>query len=153
MILLKRNVSEDGDRLERDYMRNHFDFCLANKQELAKQIYNAKHDKGASANGGGCSGISKPTERDAMYNLKAIKEVKLFDFYVVRWPQRMMNVIEYTRLYFNDKPDGVIYKARYIDKEDWNKTCDRLNISKTNYYRRVCKILTVARNRWGELKK
>ena len=66
--------------------------------------------------------------------------------------KRMLKVIEYTRYYFNDKKDGVIYRARYIDKEDWNDTCDRLNISKTNYYKRVNKILNVARRYWRELK-
>lgn len=126
-------------------MRNFWEFCIRHEHEILQEIKNAKDDPGAKNSVGGHSGISKPTEIIAIRDLTlVVKKIKIYNVFVVKYPQRVIDTIRYVRASVNlNRKLGDIYQARYIDEEKWRETCKRLNISQQTYNERVWKIINM----------
>lgn len=123
-------------------MRSFWLYCITHELEIIREINNAINDPGPKSESCGRSGISNPTEAIAIRHMTVVvKEVKINDFYVVRYPQDVIRTIRYIRACVNLNEElGAIYRARFIDKEKWNVTCERLHISGETYNRRLKKI-------------
>lgn len=124
-------------------MRSFWEFCILHEHEILQEIKNAIDDPGPKT-GGGRSGISKPTEVIAMRNLTTvIREIKVNGF-VVGYPQNVIKAIRYVRARVNlNKQLGPVYQARFMYRESWEDTCERLKISQETYNKRLWKIVNM----------
>lgn len=125
-------------------MRSFWVFCILHEHEILQQIKNAIDDPGPRTNGGGHSGISRPTENLALRRLTTVvKEIEV-DGYKIEYPQTVIKVIWYVRARINlNEYLGTIYQARFIYKETWRETCGRLHISQETYNKRIRKIVNM----------
>lgn len=125
-------------------MRTFWEFCILNEHEILQEINNQMIDDGEKTFSGGHSGISKPTEIKAIRNLTKVIRVVEIKGVVIKWPKNIIYAIRYVRACVNlNKELGAIYRARFIYREKWQDTCERLGITSTTYNKRVWKIVNM----------
>lgn len=121
--------------------RKLLEFCMRNEQKLKREVDLAMQD--VKRDGGRKSGISRPTEAQALFNLTYTIEEILIDKYVlVPWPQKMLKLISYIKEHFNRRPEGEIYKHRYILKCKGADYYENDRNKRYFYYKSVDKIVS-----------
>lgn len=91
------------------------EFCMRNEEKIKHEVYLAMQD--VKRDGGRKSGISRPTEAQALFHLTyTIEEILIDKYVVVPLPQKMLKLISYIKEHFNRFPEGEIYRQKYILK-------------------------------------
>lgn len=133
-------------------LRETLDYCMLHEHDLVKAIYEKKNDRG-NRSGGRKTGISRPTENQALWLIASVGPVLVNDYFLVEEPERTLNAIRYTKAHYNVQDKyGIIYKARYIDGETWQDTCDAMHLASSTYYDRVNTIIGYAADVWERIK-
>lgn len=122
------------------------EFVLMHTEDIRAEIVEAKLD-GRGHTGGGGTGHSKVGDPTAIRALKNLTELPVVhvqygpvlygkrESMAIRRPEKWLRVAEQTAKYYLGNPRmAEFYKRRYVDGEDWRKTCSDLNIRKSLYY-------------------
>lgn len=89
------------------------EYSMRNESKIKRAVKMAKMD--VQRDGGRKSGISRPTEAQALFNLTyTIEEILIDGYILVRKPEMVLRLIKYIKEYCNLRPEGEIYKHRYI---------------------------------------
>ena len=104
------------------------------ENDIRAAIYAARNDRprGEKLIGGGKYGGS-PTENQAIANITPLKSVTLPNGFILRQPEKWINVIESTYDYFSDKLMRDAFQRGSHGQRYWH-ICEELHISKSSFY-------------------
>lgn len=127
------------------------EYCLKNEKKIRMAIEWAKED--AKKKGSGRkSGISRPTEAQAIFNICFQPASVLIDDYIlIRKPTTVLLLVSTIKGHFNQRPEGMVYRSRYIKKEKWTAYCGDNKERKYHYYKSVHTILKYGIQLAGDL--
>lgn len=114
-----------------EYMRK-IDFVFYNEREIREAVLDARegNEKRGAKNK---NHVSDPTAAKAIRSVMPLKSVRVRGVSLA-WPEHWLKVVD--AVYAWCKGDRLIVaKNRYINNEDYRRTCIKLSISRTQYYR------------------
>ena len=104
------------------------------EKEIRAAIYAARNDRPRREKlpGGGKFGGS-PTENEAIAHMTPLRSVTLPNGFVLRRPEKWVEVIDSTYSYFNDNAMRAAFQRGSQGERYWH-ICDELHISKSSFY-------------------
>ena len=108
------------------------DFVFYHEHDIREAVRDARAGSRPQEGLRGKNHISNPTEAQAIRNVSPIRRVKVCGEYLV-WPERWLEVVDAVYLWCDETHRNVA-RDRY-SKKDYRRTCMRLCISRTQYYR------------------
>lgn len=130
--------------------REFIEFCFKNEAKIKKGIVEYRLDPNIPRSIGHGSGISKPTEIQAINNVTPIKSI-LLDGATVPYPELWLRVVYLVKAHFNYKQGGTLYWLRYHEKYTRSETLLTMKISKTRYHQLIIEIIDYAISKALEL--
>lgn len=134
--------------MDKDYWerRKFIEFCFANEAEIVRACWEKRLDPNIPKSIGHGSGISKPTE------MQAIKNSLPLDFVTVKktaiyTPELWLRLVTITKAEYNYKQGGILYKLKYQQDFLRAKVMKEMKISKTRYHQLIIEIINFAMNK------
>lgn len=129
--------------------REFIEFCFRRETKIKQAIIEKRLDPNLPRSVGHGSGISKPTEIQAMNNLTPLAEVAV-DGVRIWLPDLWLVVVALTKAHYNYKQGGELYALRYREtkenEEDITRkdVLEKMKISKTRYHQLIIEIIDYA---------
>lgn len=127
-------------------------FCFRNETSIKRAIWESKLDNATPKCPGHGSGISKPTEIQAMKNLQPIYSVTVLGE-TIYYPEKWVRLISMTKAKFNHTVQGVIYHTEFQLNLAWRERkkkreeiMRKLNLERSRYYELRSGIVDYAEN-------
>lgn len=131
--------------MEKEYWerRKLIEFCFKNENDIRLAIYEKRNDPNRPKSIGHGSGISKPTEIEAINRATPLEWV-IVDNVRIYYPELWLKTIAIVKAHYNFKQHGTLYKLRYQSKFIRSKTIKKMEISKTRYHQLIIEIIDYA---------
>lgn len=123
--------------------RDFIEFCFKNELKIKLAIVEKKLDPNKPKSAGHGSGISKPTEIQAINNVMPIKAV-VVDNTTIPLPELWLRLIIIVKSHYNYMQSGTLYWLRYHKEKHRADILSVMNISKTRYHQLIIEIVDYA---------
>ena len=132
--------------MDKEYWKRRafIEFCFRRETKIKRAIIEKRLDPNIQRSVGHGSGISKPTEIQAINNLTPLAEVSV-DGVTIKTPDLWLLVVALTKAHYNYKQGGKLYDLRYRNEKYTRKDIlDEMKISKTRYHQLIIEIIDYA---------
>lgn len=127
--------------------REFIEFCFRREGKIKRAIYEKRNDPNRPLSAGHGSGISKPTEIEAINRAMPLLCVTV-DGKNIPYPEAWVRAIAYVKAHYNYRQGGILYKLRYNNIPDLTRAeiMQKMGISKTRYHQLIIEIIDFAMN-------
>ena len=124
--------------------REFIEFCFRNEAKIKRAINEKRLDPNLPKSIGHGSGISKPTEIQAINNITPLDFV-VVDGTTVYTPELWLLVVVLVKEHYNYRQGGLLYCLRYQTEDSKRKDIlDEMKISRTRYHQLIIEIVDFA---------
>lgn len=135
-----------------EFVLSHFTAIrIAVNEQRLESCGNGGHTGG---NGTGHMRVSDPTAIQAIRAISALPYVEIpfgpivagrRETWELKRPEKWLSVVEaVSDYYLHNERMKAFYESRYINNDDWHRTCKKLNLTRASYYAMRADVLHMA---------
>lgn len=130
--------------------REFIEFCFKRENKIIVAVYEKRNDPNRPRSVGHGSGISKPTEIEAINLATPLKEV-IVDGRIIPDPEMWIGIIKSVKAHYNLRQAGMLYALRYLNNLHRVDILEKMKIGKTRYHQLIIEIVDYAMKKADEL--